>query len=170
MIMNEIIMYLPIVEPKSRSNGVVSSASSLVNLSKVGLRYWSPIEIESDSLGEMTSFLLLVFCSIGGIFSELLDIVHSNVSSTVAWVASKHSLGRSPKEDLFVESLSSWAKSKIWVKWIVQISLVNENYRMIFLELWWHVECFHHDLVQLGIWDWRKEFPFVVCSRRLLRL
>ena len=105
--MNEIIMYLPIVEPKSRSNGVVSSASSLVNLSKVGLRYWSPIEIESDSLGEMTSFLLLVFCSIGGIFSELLDIVHSNVSSTVAWVASKHSLGRSPKEDLFVESLSS---------------------------------------------------------------
>ena len=84
MIMNEIIMYLPIVEPKSRSNGVVSSASSLVNLSKVGLRYWSPIEIESDSLGEMTSFLLLVFCSIGGIFSMLLDIVHSNVSSTVA--------------------------------------------------------------------------------------
>ena len=107
MIMNEIIMYLPIVEPKSRSNGVVSSASSLVNLSKVGLRYWSPIEIESDSLGEMTSFLLLVFCSIGGIFSELLDIVHSNVSSMVAWVASKHSLGRSPNEDLFVESLSS---------------------------------------------------------------
>ena len=116
MIMNEINrLYVPIVEPKSRSNGVVSSASSLVHLSNVGFRYWSPIEIES--LGEMTSFLLLVFCSIGGFFSMLLDIVHSNVSSPVDWVASNNSLGKSPNEDLFVlfdESLSSWNTKISW--------------------------------------------------------